>query len=424
MTLREARFPFSCAAAAILAQACIQYAPPPGYSGPPPPAGPPPYAAQNGPEQPPLPPVPPPQPPVARAPNALDPLLAPIALYPDPLLALVLTSSTSPSDISAAAVYLVQYGDATRIDTEPWAPSVRALAHYPTLLSWMAQNMVWTQALGSAFGSSPAEVMDCVQSLRAEAVAAGTLFSTPQQRVVFDGNEIGILPGQADAIYVPVYDPQVVFTDEAYFGNGGQYINFGDAYPAGLWFSYSLDWHGHMVWEAGRDAWHPHEGWDQPHLNGTQGAHRWNPGAMSQGAISPPTGGPAPSPRLMPGAPTPPPGRFKQQGSPPSSVGASPPRPGGTASQTAPMERPRLSASQFLGAQPVPQHTPVSAPTPSQSSGSPGTGTRGQPGLDRQGANVGSPAKPKPPAQARPVTQRPPAEAQPVQDAKSGQPGK
>ena len=106
----------------------------------------------------------------------------PIALYPDPLLALILPASTVPGDISAASAYLVQYGDMTRIDSQPWDPSVRALAHYPAIVTWMAENIEWTQAVGSAFLSSPAEVMASIQRLRARALASGALGRPPSSR--------------------------------------------------------------------------------------------------------------------------------------------------------------------------------------------------------------------------------------------------
>jgi len=337
----KASFPLLCAASALMAQACVVYLPAPEYGAPPP---------QNGPNPPQSeasrPPAPPPQPPSS---SRLDPIVAPIALYPDPLLALILPASTSPSDISAAAAYLVQYGDMTQIDSQPWDPSVRALAHYPTVISWMAANMAWTQALGSAFAASPAEVMDSVQGLRARAVAAGTLLTTSQQRVAYDDDQIEILPAQPDSVYVPVYDTDVVYSDEPYYGYAGPFVNFGDPYPEGIWLSYCFDWHRHRVWEGGRGLWQPDAGWLPPRLDGNHGpagSRSWAPrGRVAPVGVSP--GARPPVPHPMPGSPNPPPEHYKKRPSaqpqgqaPGASAQAAPAR---IPPSVTPMERPRLA---------------------------------------------------------------------------------
>jgi hypothetical protein len=281
---------------------------------------------------------------VPRPPSATDQLLGPIALYPDPLLALILPASTAPADISAASAYLIQYGDMTRIDSQPWDPSVRALAHYPAIISWMAVNIEWTRALGLAFLSSPAEVMESIQRLRARALAAGALVSTPQQQVVLQDNAIEILPAEPDWIYAPSYDTDVVYPEEPYYGYGGPFMNFGPALEAGPWLSYCFDWSGCSVWVGGWKAWHGPGGWHHPHFDGGHappGAHRWHPPPKSPGDQPPDLGSrgdSVPLPHPLIGAPNPPPSHSNKSGAPGTAV----PVPRTTAP---PMDRPRLGGT-------------------------------------------------------------------------------
>lgn len=407
----KAFFPVLCAGSAFLAQACVVYLPAPEYraSPPPPPSGLPQADANR-------PPSPPPQPPSI---SPLDPIVAPIALYPDPLLALILPASTSPSDISAAAAYLVQYGDMTQIDSQPWDPSVRALAHYPTVISWMAANMAWTQALGSAFAASPADVMDAVQGLRARAIAAGSLLSTSQQRVAYDDDQIEILPAQPDTLYVPVYDTDVVYSADPYYGYAGPFINFGDPYPEGIWLSYCFDWHRHRVWEGGRDLWQPNAGWIPPRLDGNhgpQGSRSWAP----RSRVAPVGVGPGahpPVPHSMPGSPNPPPEHYKKRPSaqpqgqaPVSSAQAAPAR---IAPAMAPMERPRLA--------------PETLSPATERSAAPAVGRYAAPAgaeAPSPGSYARAPAKAQAvPAHAAPQKAQAPQPA-PAPDTKSNLPGK
>jgi hypothetical protein len=277
--------------------------------------------------------------------------MAPIALYPDPLIAIMLPASTQPSQIAAASAYLVQYGDMIRIDSQPWDPSVRALAHYPTVITWMAQNLEWTEALGSEFASSPAEAMDSIQRLRARAWAAGTLSSTPQQQVFSDDGAIDILPTPDDALYVPAYDPSLMYPDEPYYGFDGPFMLFGGPFPAGIWLAYSFDWHHHRVWHGNGGEWHQHGGWRAPHFGDQppEGAQPWHPRRGGPGETRTPgvkSGAAAPAPRLMPGAPKPPPPSraritLPRPAQPAPVVGPAQPAPGASA---IPKERPRLGA--------------------------------------------------------------------------------
>jgi hypothetical protein len=196
----------------------------------------------------------------------LDQLLGPIALYPDALIALILPASTASSDIVLAARYLASGGNSADADNQPWDDSVRALAHYPDVVKWMDDNLAWTKQLGDVFALQPADVMNTVQRLRARARAAGTLVDTPQQQVVVAQNTIEIVPTQPDVIYVPYYDPGVVFAPQPSYYYGSSLFSFSPAYATGFWLSYSVDWrqrqvcyvdrpHREIVWRERRDSW-------------------------------------------------------------------------------------------------------------------------------------------------------------------------
>jgi len=201
--------------------------------------------------------------------DELDDLLGPIALYPDSLIALILPASTVPADIQQAAQYVNTSGDPAQIPNQPWDDSVKALTRYPDVLNWLTQNIDWTTQLGNAFVNQPADVMDSIQQLRAKAKAEGNLVNTPQQEVGVDDGDITIDPTDPNSIYVPQYDPDLVY-DSPYSDYGYPLIGFGPAYGVGPWLNYGFDWrrrgiyrgewnhHGHGNWAAGNaSAWQP-----------------------------------------------------------------------------------------------------------------------------------------------------------------------
>ena len=178
----------------------------------------------------------------------LDDLIAPIALYPDPLIAQILPAATFIDQIDAAARYVRQYGNGARIDDQPWDVSVKAVAHYPEILFMMDQKYDWTAALGQAFIDQQQDVMDAIQRLRAEAEAEGNLTSTPQQQVINEGDYISIVPAEPDMIFIPEYDPQVVYYERSpSFG----FISFGIGLTIGAWLDRDCDWHGRRVFYHG-----------------------------------------------------------------------------------------------------------------------------------------------------------------------------
>lgn len=190
--------------------------------------------------------APPPQPDYQPlSPEQLDQLLGPIALYPDPLMADILPASTLPTQIVLADRYVSGGGDPNLVDQQPWDASIQALAHYPTVLQWMDDNLGWTTEVGEAFLNQQQDVMDSIQRLRTAAYNLGNLQSTPQQQVVNDGGDIEILPVDSGEVYLPDYQP-----DEVYYQSGFG-LSFGSAFPLGVWLNGDFDWHHHhlVVWD-------------------------------------------------------------------------------------------------------------------------------------------------------------------------------
>jgi Protein of unknown function (DUF3300) len=181
--------------------------------------------------------------------DELDDMLAPIALYPDPLLAQMLPAATFIDQVDEAARYVGQYGSSADVDGQPWDVSVRAVAHYPDVLFMMDQKYDWTVSLGQAFVNQEGDVFDSIQRLRAEALAEGNLVSTPQQQVIDEDGIISIVPVEPEVIYVPQYDPLEVYFEPPAYG----FITFGVGLPIGVWLNRDCDWHGHRIHYHG---WH------------------------------------------------------------------------------------------------------------------------------------------------------------------------
>ena len=157
----------------------------------------------------------------ALSPAQLDSLIAPIALYPDPILSQVLVASTYPLEIVEAARWLKEHSNlqgselAGAAAKQPWDASVQALVMLPDVLSRLNQDVTWTSDLGNAFLAQQQDVMDAIQRLRQKASAAGALQSTPQQTVTATtaNNQpvIEIQPANPQVVYVPQYDPAAIW---------------------------------------------------------------------------------------------------------------------------------------------------------------------------------------------------------------------
>jgi hypothetical protein len=180
----------------------------------------------------------------------LDQMLAPIALYPDSLLSQILMASTYPSDVKEAAAWSKAHpdekGDAAvkQIETKPWEPAVQSLVAFPQVLAMMDANPGDVQRLGDAFLADPAHLMDRVQFMRKKAQEAGNLKANEQQKVTTqtENNKqvIIIEPTQPQTVYVPVYQPTVVYgswwypTYPPYYWAPPPYYYPGGAFVAGV----------------------------------------------------------------------------------------------------------------------------------------------------------------------------------------------
>ncbi len=198
----------------------------------------------------------------------LDRLVAPIALYPDPLLAQILMASTYPLEVVEADRWLqipanaALKGDAlvAELQRQPWDPSIKSLIAFPGVLRMMDDNLQWTEQLGDAFLAQQADVMNAIQHLRRLAEAAGSLASAPQQTVSTGGLEITIEPATPDIVYIPTYNPWCVYgawpdTDYPPFsfgtwsGNCVPVLEFDSGiYPLfGFWAWGAFEWDRHYI---------------------------------------------------------------------------------------------------------------------------------------------------------------------------------
>ena len=187
------------------------------------------------------------------SPDQLDNLLSPIALYPDPLLAQVLLAATFPDQIDEASRFVRDDPNPADVDGQWWDISDKSVAHYPQVLEMMADKLDWTTALGQAYVNQSTDVMASVQRLRAQAQAEGNLYSTPEMQVVDAGGEIELWPAQPQYVYVPQYDPAVVFFARAP-------LFFGVRFAIGAWLNYDFDWREHRILYHG---WEHDHGWVQ-----------------------------------------------------------------------------------------------------------------------------------------------------------------
>src|ERR1039458_8309620 len=219
-------------------------------------------------------PPPPPPPGQTLTADQLSDLVAPIALYPDPLLSQVLVASTYPLEAVQASQWLQRNpgvaGPAltAAAQQQNWDPSIQALVVFPDVLKRLSDDVSWTTNLGNAFVAQQQDVMDAVQRMRQQAQQAGKLASTPQENVVTqdEGGQpyVEILPADPDVMYVPVYDPAWIWGPPLWYPYprwywpprsvmvGGVGFGFGGGINVGLFFGGG--WRGWGGW-----GWHP--GW-------------------------------------------------------------------------------------------------------------------------------------------------------------------
>lgn len=194
-------------------------------------------------------------------------MLAPVALYPDPLLAQILMAATYPLELVEADRWVRRnpqvQGDAldAALLHQDWDPSVKALSHFPSILALMSERITETTDLGNAFLAQEPEVMATVQELRAKAHAQGNLTTTSQQKVIVEKETIIIQPANPRVIYVPYYDPFYVYGPwwypaypPSYWGPSGVRLGLGISYWPGTYFGFTFgswsyfDWHRHHIY--------------------------------------------------------------------------------------------------------------------------------------------------------------------------------
>jgi len=205
-----------------------------------------------------------------QSPEQLQRLVAPIALYPDSLVAQILSASTFPEQIVEADRFVQDHPDlkgdalAQAVDPQPWDPSVKALTAFPSVLGNMDKNLSWTSSLGDAYYNQQQDVMDAIQVMRQKAEQAGNLKTTSQQTVSTQGSDIYIQPANPDVVYVPAYDPWLVYGYPIVAWPGwypypgiwfaGPYLSFGIGFSVGFfggfawgWPHWGFNWHNHYV---------------------------------------------------------------------------------------------------------------------------------------------------------------------------------
>lgn len=206
--------------------------------------------------------VPPPMPASQTFTDAqLQQLTGPIALYPDPLIAIMLPAATLPEQIVMADRYVSGGGDPNQINQQPWDPNIQALAHYPDVLKWMDNNLNWTTQLGQAFQDQQQDVMTAIQELRTDAYNLGNLQSTPQQQVINDNGYIEIVPANPDDVYAPQYQPDQVYYQQPIYGSS--FIVYGAPYIVGPWLCGDFDWRRRHLIHWDHDHPRPTNWWHQ-----------------------------------------------------------------------------------------------------------------------------------------------------------------
>jgi hypothetical protein len=190
--------------------------------------------------------------------DQLNKLVAPIALYPDALVAQILAASAYPTQIVEADRMVRDYPQlkgkdlAQEAEQQDWDPSVKALVEFPTVLANLDRNLSWTSELGQAYQNQQDDVMQAIQYMRHKAYDAGNLRSTPQERVYEQGPNVDIQPADPDVVYVPTYNPAYVYGYSVglwpgfypWWGFGGPRISFSIGFPLWPFFGFGWGWHG------------------------------------------------------------------------------------------------------------------------------------------------------------------------------------
>lgn len=349
-------------------------------------------------------------------PEQLDQLLAPVALYPDTLLAQITTASTNPQEILDCNAWLQQNpnlgpGVSDAAQAQGFDPAFVALVNFPQVLAMMAQNIDDFAAIGQAFAADQAAVMDSVQRLRAQAYAAGALTNTDQQQIVteYDGTQqiILIQPANPQVVYVPQYDPTVVYAGPA---PGTVFLSFGAGIAIGAllvsdrpwgWRGWGWNWRrrqvvvNHNTWVVNNNYYRPPRPSYRPRPPQYQNRPGFGGNWGRPGAPRPPGGN---GPR--PGGPQPVPGRPIIPMPRPHPTPGMPPRPQQPPQFTPRPQPPQIQPGAQPGAQPRPQPRPMPQPAPRPA-------PQPMPRPAPQQPSGGGGNRPAPQAQPQPQAQRP-----------------
>jgi len=211
----------------------------------------------------------------------LNNLVGQIALYPDPLLAQVLQASTYPDQIKRVAQWIQSNPGSDPSSADLLADaSVLAIAHYPSVINMMSKKISWTSQLGQAYVNQQSDVMGAIQYQRKQAQAQNNLISNSQQTVIAQGSTIQIVPASSEVIYVPVYDPVVVYTQPSTY-SVAPLVAFGAGIAMGDWLNSDVDWDNHVVVYHGWPG-----GWGHAYYRGGTyyGPNSWRNTASGSGA--------------------------------------------------------------------------------------------------------------------------------------------
>ena len=238
-------------------------------------------------------PPPPPPPGQALSPDQLEGLVAPVALYPDPLLSQILVASTYPLELVQVSQWLQRNPGLSgpsltqAAQQQNWDPSIQALVVFPDLVKRLNQDITWTTDLGNAFLNQQSDVMEAVQRMRQKAEQAGKLASTRQQTVANNNGAIEIEPADPQMMYVPYYDPMSIWGPPLYYPyaswfyppfGAGMYFGFGAGINMGFYFGGG--WGGWGGW-----GWRPGWGGHTIIVNNSF-IHRYNFNASRSGSLS------------------------------------------------------------------------------------------------------------------------------------------
>lgn len=213
-------------------------------------------------------PTPPPSSAAKRSAADLEKLVIPIALHPDPLIAILLPAAVYPVEIVQAARFVKETNNIPKIDEQSWDANVKAVAKFPELIAQMDADLAWTVELGQTFLDQPKELMDTIQALRAKAQKAGTLLNTPQQivtvtnivlvqtnvtQVVTVTNQVvQVQPANPQVVYVPTYPPTAYYPPPSYvYDPVAPLVTFGVGMAVGAIIANNCDWHGGGIYVGG-----------------------------------------------------------------------------------------------------------------------------------------------------------------------------